>query len=407
MKSGGVGSPAIDENGRSSNLKRKADGSVDSADSPPVKSNDAHDGATSSFAGELQRAGLSIFQPLVAHGYFAWDPSGALSPQNEPIYSPMSNITSADEILKYADVDGRPDRLLPLEGIRQQLPKPFLGREQFNGSAIAKSIDSRFPFGEIGVASLAIAAMRGVNLQQVDFSFGGSTLHFLASRGEKRGTTAGRYLACRVPGTNCIFVSNRTRQQKESPTNIGFQFERLVTGGDMANASSMRTVEHLHTMKVGNRTVLFRAEVDALDGEGMPVEVKVSPATWTTSVLLQMVSNGSSTLCKGTRTEAVAPKIRRRGYALGGGRGTAKQKVLTSVEMLSLSEVAALALERVEATTLERNIVEAMEAMQVQIQDEGVYELRFAENGRLRLESVEDADTHPFPPHEVVARLVG
>ena len=37
-----------------------------------------------------------------------------------------------------------------------------------------------------------------------------------------------------------------------------------------------RSVEHIHTMKVGNKIVFFRAEVDAVDENGAAIEIKAS-----------------------------------------------------------------------------------------------------------------------------------
>mmetsp|Transcript_2563 Transcript_2563/g.4765 ORF Transcript_2563/g.4765 Transcript_2563/m.4765 type:complete len:151 (-) Transcript_2563:244-696(-) len=90
----------------------------------------------------------------------------------------------------------------------------------------------------------------------------------------------------------------------------------------MADTSCLKTAEHIYTMKVGGKTVLFRAEVDAMDAmdaKDSPVEIKVTPKTWTTSVMFQMISSGSPTLCKGTNAKVSAPKNPKLGYGMGWG----------------------------------------------------------------------------------------
>lgn len=78
-----------------------------------------------------------------------------------------------------------------------------------------------------------------MKLSDVNFRLGGSTLNWLASQGKERDHYSKRnssdtilFVAMKVPDTNCIFVSNRTAKKLDS-ANVGYQFERLVTGGDM------------------------------------------------------------------------------------------------------------------------------------------------------------------------------
>ncbi len=70
-------------------------------------------------------------------------------------------------------------------------------------------------------------------------SFGRVYFELLASQGKERDHYSKRnssdtilFVAMKVPDTNCIFVSNRTAKKLDS-ANVGYQFERLVTGGDM------------------------------------------------------------------------------------------------------------------------------------------------------------------------------
>ena len=293
-------------------LKRKAtDATKDDEDDRAVGRHSNHGDTTppksssNELLEELKKAGLSqLFQPLQDLGYFTVE--GSICPTtNKPIYSPLSDITSENQILQYIDIDGKPPSMHRMDVISQSLPKR---KENIDNPPIFDM--QHFPFGQTGIASLHVASQRGVDIQSVDFCFGGSTLDMLVTKGEGRNNST--FIATRVPGTKCIFVSNKSSHTKDL-SNIGFQFERLVTGGRMEYVSDIKTAEHVHTMKIGGRRVLFRAEVDAIDDKNMPVEIKVSPKTWTTSVMLQMISSGSTTLCKGTSANVSVPMIPKRG----------------------------------------------------------------------------------------------
>lgn len=407
------------------NRKRKAD-AVDEEATPAPKASSKLD-----FEDELSQTGLSIFDPLEDLGYYTWDPSSALSKtDNNHQYKSLANILSVDEMLGgFLDLDGKPSRIDPIGDIKQKLPKAF---EKIS----SKTVEMRYPFADTGIVAMHVASRRGLDLNGVDFCFGGSTLNFLSNRGKLK-DESGRekdalFIAARVPGTQCIFVSNKSKSLPKDLSNIGYQFEQLATGGEMsACVSDIKTAEHIHTMKVGDKNVLFRAEVDAIDANDLPVEIKTRRSgdkfLKSTSVILQMISSGSLTLYKGQHVERqlLASKIRKKGYQLGGGGGKdAKQKVLTDVDSLSLSDVA---LEALAATVLspqgdeeadvfkdedgicilEENITEAMDAIQSQLTDDGVYKIRFVgEIGRLTLESTDDAALNPFPPTSVVRRLL-
>lgn len=229
----------------------------------------------------------------------------------------------------------------------------------------------------------------------------------LANKGKgKDGTT---FIATRVPGTKCIIIINRSNHKKD-PLGIGFQFERLVTGEDMSDVSNLSSAEHIHTMKIGDKAVLFRAEVDAIDNDNVsPVEIKVSPQLGTSSVMFQMISSGSLMLCKGTsKTAQNLPKLFKPKFRNA-------KKVLYSVAFSSLSEV--VPTRGIDVTVLEKNIVDAMNAIQSQLlgandDDGSIYKLSFSgANGSLSLEKVmsqqEVDELNPFPPRDIARRLIG
>lgn len=145
------------------------------------------------------------------------------------------------------------------------------------------------------------------------------------------------------------------------------------------------TVEHMHTMKIGKRTVLFCAEVDAKDDDGSPVEVIASnPHYWGTKVMFQMISSGSSKLCHGEKS-----------------RGA-----LTRVTLKSISRVSKDALEYANVSLLRKNILQGMEAILSQLRDDEPYRVNFS-GGLLKLLPASARVFTLFPPDDIVAHLIG
>ena len=116
----------------------------------------------------------------------------------------------------------------------------------------------------------------------------------------RKDTSGGPFIVSRIPGMTCILIAKK-KDRTQDLRDIGFQFERYVTGGSMSDTSGKsKHVEHIHMMKIEEKTVLFRAEVDAADADGSLVEVKASnPHYWGTKVMFQMISSGKSKLCHG------------------------------------------------------------------------------------------------------------
>ncbi len=147
-------------------------------------------------------------------------------------------------------------------------------------------------------------------------------------------------------------------------------------------ANDFSTVEHMHKMKVGERTVLFCAEVDAKDDKGSPVKVKAkNPFYWG---MFQMISCGSSKLCHGEKSRGV----------------------LTRVTLKSLSEVSKDALKDSNVSFLQKNILRGMEAISSQLQDSEPHRVTFS-GGSLKLLPISTRVFALFPPNDVVVRLIG
>ena len=71
-----------------------------------------------------------------------------------------------------------------------------------------------------------------------------------------------------------IIVLARHRQYTCNYAYIGFQFERLMTGHGPFEEQDLTKTRSLRIIRVGHFRVLVCADVDAVDAEGKPVEMK-------------------------------------------------------------------------------------------------------------------------------------
>jgi hypothetical protein len=344
---------------------------------------------------ELSRVGFRIFECFSDLGYFSWNP-----PTDAP-YQNLASVTSANQLMlsSYLNVHGRPDRLVnPKRDLR--MPQTFL-------SLPPHAHKNQFPHGKLDVVCFHVAAQyRGMDFGTVDFAFGGSTLELLANGGEDKGSNSDPFMVTRLPGTKTIMVV-KNKDYLKNLSDVGFQFERLVTGRPMDDAmSDCSCVEHLHLMNIGSYRVFFRAETDAIlssqdendnnddenededDDDGCPVEIKASnPRYWGTKVMFQMISSGSTKLCHGAK-----------------GRGK-----LIGVEIQSLQQVARTALKHAShRERLERNILKGMDSIQSQMKDATpgeVFKISFHASA-LKLLPVRGRSADILPPAEILRDLI-
>lgn len=326
----------------------------------------ADDGRDSRYKEELARTQFRIFTPISDKGFFTWTPKG---PQKS-----LDKVASTEEIQSCIQTSGMPPKLVPLS--RLSLPQAFR-------TLPPDKKDNTFPYGQLDIAALHVAAKhRGVKWTDIDFAFGGSTLEMLANQ-----DATGPFLATVVPGTTTIMVVKR-KSYFHDRSEIGFQFERLVTGQAMDAADSWEFTEHLHVMKVGEYQVLFRAEADAIKQPGSAsVEVKASnPQYWGTRVMFQMISNGSPDLCHGVK-----------------GRGQLRQ-----INMRSLSNVTADALREHDVCSLEENILNGMKSLKDQMENakaNQVFKVSFS-GGSLKLQPTRRDEFALLPAEDIVKELI-
>lgn len=89
---------------------------------------------------QLKETEFSIFRPLADLSYFSWTASGD--------YKSLSSIKSEDEILRYIDFEGKPERLKPIRQI--ETPKRFL-------SPKSTKYKNKFPYSETDIACIHVA----------------------------------------------------------------------------------------------------------------------------------------------------------------------------------------------------------------------------------------------------------
>ena len=230
---------------------------------------------------------LNAFSTIRDFGTYVWKPG---SPSRDELKS--HGEATANDILHRIDAGNNPTDVPVLNLKNVRLPVKFLtSRTQF--------LTNRFPNDAGVAASIAAATSRGLNLDDVDFIFGGSTLSMLSER-----STAGNvYLVQRVGQT--IAVGKHSEYTSDLMAR-GFQFERLVTGEKMAAHASENRVLSMQLALVGDFRVFFHAELDAVDVDGTRVEIKSgNPAMFGAKQMFQMVASRSRSLvfakCQGNR----------------------------------------------------------------------------------------------------------
>ena len=322
---------------------------------------------------EINEAAFRIFQCVSDHGYCARKLPG------RPRYKNLARVSSTAEIVDCIDLQAKPDQLVPISSLKFPLTFPSLPPWAFFNT---------FPFGQNEVSHLYVAARhRGINFDTIDFYFGWSVLDMLAHKDDSNGP----HIVTTIPEKHTIIVANR-KPYNQNLSDIGYQFERLVTGKDMkARFSCINIIEHLHVMKIGDYNVLFCAETDAVDENDRPVEVKTTnPRHWRTRVIFQMISNGSSSLCHGLRIE----------------------RDLQGVEMHSLSSVAEqISLQQHDIRTLEQNILDGMKAMKDQMRttnhmEESCFKVSFSQSELKLIPTKTTRRTAVLPPADIVKRLL-
>jgi hypothetical protein len=180
---------------------------------------------------------LKIFTAISDCGYFGWRVSAKM---NQPLI--LSNIQATTEITRHIVIDKVPQTLLSLKDLKVPC--------SFEMSLEPDLYKSTYPYGQYDVASLYVASKhRKVDLDDMDFMFGGSTLELLATADD---TTASSYLVCRIPTTKNEILVRKCKEYVQNFSDVGYQFERYVTTGIRINGRGCR-ICRTHASH-GNRT---------------------------------------------------------------------------------------------------------------------------------------------------------
>ena len=216
---------------------------------------------------------LSNVKNVASYGFLEWNLQGKSKK--------LTEITPEDIIQHLSIKDAKPPSLIipaiPKNGIPFKNVYPQILRV------------GQFPSQPGPIPILCAASVLGIDLANIDFIFGGSTLHMLASETIDKNT---QYIAHRVKGGPVVIVKKKDYNQNYAGN--GFQFERLVTGSEMAGRDSLLRFESIHVKDVCGYKILFVAECDAVH-EGVCVEIK-SALRVGPKVIWQMISSDSKKL---------------------------------------------------------------------------------------------------------------
>ena len=225
-------------------------------------------------------SGLSWIEEVQDLGIYTWSPAGLAQK------GCFREVTAADVLQGLCDEDREPPVTVSICGI--SLPR------NFDGSPVPQHVPNVFPYDAGYMVPLYLTWQRRGSLEGIDFLLGGSSLEVLAHRAPIEAGT--KYLTQRCPGTDVILLSKH-KQYVQNYADIGFQFERLMTGRGISDKHDLMKTESLRIMHVAGFTVLFPADVDAVDECGCAVEMKTgNPKYFGTKVMFQMVSSGARTL---------------------------------------------------------------------------------------------------------------
>ena len=310
---------------------------------------------------------LKIFKPVADLGYFCWNQKGA--------YKDLTEVT-IDDVKKRVDTDGKPPIAVSVKKLLSLLPEPF-------GNLPRREYINKYPFKPPYVTAIHVAVRhRGVDMNDVDFIFGGSALEFLSTWSRKDRDN----VVTLFPGTTSIMIAAHKEYTQDS-SDVGFQFERFVTSESFRGEHRSIESSHMQLMDVAGYRVLFSAQVEAMDSNNDPIKITCSnPRYLGTRKLYQMLSSGSLTLYRGAKDNGA----------------------LANMTADSFRQVASDALRRVDVSQHERHIVQAMTGL-LKARDDGrfeggkVFKINFDDNA-LKLVPFTDADI--LVPDSVIVELI-
>jgi len=204
----------------------------------------------------------------------------------------------------------------------------------------------------------------GLSTEKIDFLFGGSVLGVLANKHIQNPGGKFKYIAQRYKNI-IILVKYYIIRYAKNFNDIGYQFERLVTGKPLHSKHKMPEYKNLQVIEMADFKVLLSAEVDAIDGKGELVEIKWGKPEqfrMNKKLLFQMISNGSNSLVMAERDE----------------------KWLKSIKKVSLcKEISRYTSDALQKA--ERNILDCLKQLKHEIRSDVTYQMDFNENQEMIL----------------------
>ena len=233
-----------------------------------------------------QAEAFPSIRPLQQFGSYCWDP------ENLPVKD-TRDVSVADVKQGLRNSDRQPKTVLDPRRLRWPC---YLQK-----SLAPQEVPSKFPYKPGFLGALVVAQQRGLDLDHVDFVLGGSGCEVLVKRVIDQREEETKYLVQRVPGTRAIALG-KSKVYTQDFSRFGFQFERLMTGEPLDGLHDLKLHEAIQLVDIGGWRVLLVAEIDAVNAEGRPVEIKSgNPKYFGLKLVLQMISSGAGTLLRADR----------------------------------------------------------------------------------------------------------
>ena len=226
---------------------------------------------------EVLAASFPSIRPLRRFGRYCWNPAKVSKKMKV-----MQKVAANDITKGLATAHELPNTIVDPTAIR--LPCKFAE------NLPSQRVFNMFPYRPGLLPALTVARERGLCLKNLDFVLDASSLILLARTQPQKKRY--KHLVQKLPGTDVIAIGNCGRYMQELH-DIGYQFERLMTGEPQDGLHDVRWHEAIQLLDIGGWQVLVTAEVDALNAKQMPVEIKSSKTIRRRLLILQMLASGA------------------------------------------------------------------------------------------------------------------